>query len=146
MNRIENYIRDRHAEAIDARGDAEGELVAAIDGGEAIAAEVRAVAQTRAVAGWWERVLTQIDQGGADPCDALWRQREAAHRAQLDHPTPRAACPFSWSFAAASIEGARHFYCETAHVQALTTITEASLEKDQGQPDTTAASKEESNS
>jgi hypothetical protein len=119
MNRFETYIRDRHEEAIHARGDAEGRLVARIDEGEGITAEVRTVAELRAVAGWWESVVTKMDQGGSDPVDALWLVREAARRVLVDRPAPRVACPFGLGFAVASIEGARRFYQGTAHLEAL---------------------------
>jgi hypothetical protein len=124
MNRFETYIRDRHEEVLHARGDAEQRLAWRIDEGEAITAEVRAVAEARAVAGWWGSVVTKIDLGGADPVDALWQVREAARRMLIDRPAPRIACPFALGFAVASIEGARRFYQDTAHLEALSAKTE----------------------
>ncbi|MEO3827358.1 hypothetical protein [Actinomadura sp. B10D3] len=124
MNRFETYVRDRHEEALRARGDAEGRLVARIDEGEGLTSEVRTVAELRAVAGWWESVVMKIDQGGSDPVDALWRVREAARRVLIDRPAPRVACPFGLGFAVASIEGARRFYRDTAHLEALATKPE----------------------
>ncbi|GAA2456148.1 hypothetical protein GCM10010191_89350 [Actinomadura vinacea] len=124
MNDLESHMRDRHEVALHLRGDAEGRLVARIDEGEAIAREVRAVAEARAVAAWWDSVITQIDQAGSGPADALLRGREAARRVLLDRPPPRAACPIKLGFAVASIEGARRFYRDTAHLAALVTGVE----------------------
>ncbi|MFI0354226.1 hypothetical protein [Actinomadura sp. 9N407] len=125
MDCFESHLRDRHEEALHARGDAEGRLVARIDEGETITAEVRTVAELRAVAGWWDSVITKIDHGGSDPARALALVREAACRTLTDRPAPRAACPFGLGFAVASVEGARRFYRDTAHLQALATKAES---------------------
>jgi hypothetical protein len=121
MDQFEAYIRDRYEDAVHARGDAEGRLIARLDEGENIAAEVRMVAECRAVAAWWESVITKIDHGCSEPAEALSRVRDAARRVLLDRPAPRAACPFGLGFAVASTEGARRFYRDTAHLEALST-------------------------
>ncbi|TYB40801.1 hypothetical protein [Actinomadura chibensis] len=121
MNRMESYIRDRHDDAHHRRCEAEAKLLAALDEGEDIAAQVAAVAQARAIAFWWDEPVTGIDHECLDPVEALWRARDTARRALTDHTIPRHADPFAQGFALAFIEAARTFHRDTAHLDALTT-------------------------
>ncbi|WP_395110218.1 hypothetical protein [Actinomadura sp. SCN-SB] len=97
MNKFESSLRDRHAEAIDARGAAEGELISRIDEGEALAEQLRAVAETRAFAEWWEQLIIHIDQGGDDPYDALLglRTRRASSCSSARHRGTPARSPWA---------------------------------------------------
>jgi hypothetical protein len=122
MTRLEIYIRDRFEEAVQARGDAECGLASLAEQGEDFTIELRTVAELRAVARWWERVLAELDQG-AGAFDALWLLRGDARRALIGPPAPRASCPFVRGFADASITGTRAFYDQTAHVQELSLVS-----------------------
>lgn len=65
--------------------------------------------------------MTGIDHEGLDPVEALWRARDTARRALTDHTISRHADPFAQGFAIASIEAARTFYRDTAHLDSFTT-------------------------
>jgi hypothetical protein len=103
-----------------ARGDAEAHLITQLDNSEALTVAVVAVARTRAVSRWWDIAVTAMDHEGLDPVDALVRTREAARHVLTDQAVPRAACPFAQGFATASVEAARTFYQDTAHLDEIT--------------------------
>jgi hypothetical protein len=120
MSLYESYVRDRHEEANDARGDAESHLISQLDNGDRITAAVAAVARTQPVARWWQSAVAAMDHEGLDPADALHRAREAARRVLTDQAIPCSACPFAQGFAIVRIEAARSFYRETAHLDEIT--------------------------
>jgi hypothetical protein len=124
MNKFEVYIRDRHAAVNDELTDTERAVISRLDNGEDPSAELGRFAAARALAGWWHRVVTEIDHAGMDPVDALWRMRESARRVLTDQPMPQIACPFAYGFAVASIEAARRFHRDTAHMEPLATSVE----------------------
>lgn len=124
MNRMESYIRDRHADAHQRRCEAEAKMLADLEEEKDIAAALAAVAEACATASWWDEPVTGIDHEGLDPVEALWRARDTARRALTNHTIPRHADPFAQGFALAFIEVARTFYRDTAHLDALTTRTE----------------------
>jgi len=116
---LERYIRDRFEDAVEERHDAECRMAELAEQGEDFTAELRMVAQLRAVTLWWERAAAELDQG-VGAFDALWRLRGDARRTWLSPPTRRPSCPFARGFAEAEITGATAFYDEIAHVQQLT--------------------------
>jgi hypothetical protein len=124
MNKFEVYIRDRHAAVNDELSDAERAVFSRLDNREDPSAELGTFAAARALDSWWHRVVTMIDHAGLDPVDALWRMRESARRVLTDQPIPQAACPFAYGFAVASIEAARRFHRDTAHMEVLASSTE----------------------
>lgn len=119
MNQFETYVRDSQETALDTLCEAEREITTRMDDGENLSVPVATYAAARAYAGWWNWVVTEIDQAGADPVDALCAARESARRTLTDQSSPRRACPFAQGFAVADVEASRRFYADTAHLEAL---------------------------